>query len=92
MDAQLIAARRAVQDWPGLDENERKGAIALLKRQYLLHSRRSDLFGDFEKLARDSGAKKDSIGLAKKSSNSIRRRICIGQSVGSNSLQKYKVT
>ena len=66
VDAQLIAARRAVQDWPGLDENERKGAIALLKRQYLLHSRRSDLFGDFEKLARDSGAKKDSIGLAKK--------------------------
>jgi len=66
VDAQLVSARRAVQDWPSLDENERKGALALLKRNYLLHSRRSDLYGDFESVYKSAGAKKDSMGLAKK--------------------------
>jgi len=61
-DQKLIAARRAVADWPGLTDEEKKGALALLERHYKLHSRRSDLYPKLPK-----GAKgKAGMGLAKK--------------------------
>jgi len=54
-DAQLIAARRAVQDWPGLNKNEQQGTLAILKRNYNLHSRRSDMIDAFNKVSKGAG-------------------------------------
>ena len=82
-DAQLIAARRAVQDWPGLSEQEKQGALAILKKHYNLHSRRSDLFSDFSSTARKAGVKdeKKGLGLAKKAALAFGAGYALGRAI-----------
>lgn len=82
-DAQLIAARRAVQDWPGLSKQEKQGALAILKKHYNLHSRRSDLNSDFLTMARKAGVKdeKEGLGLAKKAALAFGAGYALGRAI-----------
>lgn len=62
-DSQLKIVRLAVQDWPGLTEQEKQGAYSILNRQFLLHSRRSDIYSAFKKVSGGKGSDSDKGGI-----------------------------